>query len=74
MNTTEEIVIMKQYIKEVELAFKIYTLIKEVDYRSWHRIFSIIENVRNEEQSKYNYEAAKQAGLSILTKNRNNKE
>lgn len=37
---------------EIDIAFQVYRLINDIDYSSWHRILSIVEQLKQEEQKK----------------------
>jgi flagellar biosynthesis/type III secretory pathway chaperone len=40
----------EQYLKEVEMAFEIFEKLETIDYQSWHRVISIVEQLRNDSQ------------------------
>lgn len=40
------------YYMEIDIAFQVYRLINDIDYSSWHRILSIVEQLKQEEQKK----------------------
>jgi uncharacterized protein YjaG (DUF416 family) len=50
----------EQILKEVDVAYQVYDLLKEIDWRSWHRVISLVEQLRNHDQYLAD-EAAKKA-------------
>jgi len=38
------------YMKEVDAALEIWSIVEKLDWASWHRVISILEQLRNQKQ------------------------
>lgn len=50
----------EEIYKEIDVAFLIWDQIKQFDYQCWHRILSVVEQLRNE-QARLNDISAKES-------------